>query len=356
MATRGVTCSYQEVVDLSTQPDHVTVIGIHTPTGDTPRKMFRGFFDQYKKYKYLGASVSLVPAARLPADMLQIGYEGGDVIDMRDAMNPVMFHGCHGDDLGVVLNRLYGNGDSISDSLDGLDVELGTSTIQGAIEDLEYDQLERLYYKALTDNSWKKAHPQRGFRKSGLHPLIYQVATNRQLMPGSDGDALLGMSANHVVLNDSSAMGDPVSLDGSGTAGTDLALVGGIHNNTQFFTPRLTSLGWMDTRNVMTKPMSVTADPNNVNGLTGDVAQQITETQINYAEMPKLYMGVILLSKLYKVAQYYRMIINHRFAFKDFRAISFMPEQSGVPSYFDCNSGDADIFNPNQFEDFPEGA
>lgn len=351
MATRGVVCSYQEVVDLSTQPDHVTVIGIHTPTGDTPRKMFRGFYDQYKKVKYLGASVSLVPAARLPADMLQIGYEGGDVIDMRDAMNPVMFHGCHGDDLGVVLNRLYGNGDAISDSLDGIDVVQGETTPGGILEDLEYDQLERLYYKALTDNTWKKAHPQRGFRKSGLHPLVYTMATNRQLMPGSTIDAMMENLGTYPT----AAGGDPASPDLEGTLGSDLEIVAPTVKRTQFFTPRLTGLGWLDTRMVVTDRAEQTIDPQTIEGMTPEVLQSVTQAQINYTEFPKLYMGVILLSKLYKVAQYYRMIINHRFAFKDFRSISFMPEQSGVPSYFNANGEDASLFNPETFEDFQTG-
>lgn len=341
MATRGVVCSYEEVIDLSTEPEHVTVIGIHTPTGDTPRKLFRGFYDQYKKFKYLGASVSLVPAARLPADLLQVSYEGGDVIDPRDALNPLMFHGCHGDDMGVILNRLYGNNDVISDSLDGIDAAYSTpdGSAQTGLNDLEYDQLERLYYKALTDNTWKKAHPQRGFRKSGLHPLIYQVATNRQLLPGSTVDAFFD-----------GVNGDPESpqIVADGSPAYTFGLKAGVQKNTQFFTPKLTSLGWMDTCNVITEAVRVGEDDAAADIVTAGNLQAITQSQINYAELPKLYMGVILMSASYKVKSYYRMIINHRFAFKDFRGISFMPEVSDVPSYFNANEDG--IFNADTFD------
>lgn len=352
MATKGVTCSYQEVIDLHTEPDHVTVIGIHTPTGDTPRKMFRGFFDQYKKYKYLGASVKLVPAARLPADMLQVSYEAGDYIDPRDNMNPIMFHGCHGDDMGTILNRLY-NAQDPTDSLGVLDI---TPNALNYLETAEYDQWERLYYKALTDNTWKKAHPQRGFIKSGLRPLIYQLATNHQLMPGTKADAMIHVAGNQVIT--SGAVGSPDTPTSSGTYGTDLEITDPIENDSMFFTPRLTGLGWMDTRNVITKAATAAAeyDASSTPQHQIDLAlNSATISQINYAELPKLYMGVVLLSKMYKVAQYYRMIINHRFAFKDFRSISFMPEQSGVPSYFNANTSDG-VLDPETFEDFPEGA
>lgn len=350
MATKGVTCSYQEVIDLHTEPDHVTVIGIHTPTGDTPRKMFRGFFDQYKKYKYLGASVKLVPAARLPADMLQVSYGAGDYIDPRDNMNPIMFHGCHGDDMGTILNRLYNSQDP-TDSLGVLDI---TPNALNYLETAEYDQWERLYYKALTDNTWKKAHPQRGFIKSGLRLLIYQLATNHQLMPGTKANAMIGGVRAEFL----DSVGSPDTPTSEGTYGTDLEITDPVLNDSMFFTPKLIGLGWMDTRNVLTKPASAEAEfdsqstPQHQIDLALNAA---TISQINYAELPKLYMGVVLLSKMYKVAQYYRMIINHRFAFKDFRSISFMPEQSGVPSYFNANTSDG-ILDPETFEDFPEGA
>lgn len=339
MATNGVVASYQEIVDLHTEANHVTVLGIHTPTGDYPSKMFSGFFDQYKKYKYLGCSISLVPAARLPADPLQISYEAGQVedtfMDPRDALNPILFHGCHGDDMGTILNRLYGDDNGVTDSIVGVDVPEGGEYTWDAVQ---YELLERLYYKALTDNTWKKAHPQRGFRKSGLRPLVYDLSVNRQIMPGTiemgldtDGDLPFGLGSDGSNLK---LMGGDSTSDYAKVQ-TSLPTVASIINKKQlqFFTPRLKSLGWMDTRNTLTRPQSVRFNPSTVL----EMGQALTEKAINYAQMPKLFMGCIMLPPAYGVEQYYRMIINHRFAFKNFRGISFKPEVSDVPTYWDKN-------------------
>lgn len=325
MATNSIRCSYQEIIDMHTEADHVTAIGIHTPTGDFPRKMFKGYFDQYKKYKYLGCSIKFIPIARLPADPLQVGFEAGEQISPVDLANPILFHGCHGDDLGTILNTLYGNDDGISDSLVGLD--------GGSDQPYEYQSealgnlMLRLYYKALTDKSWKKANIQRGFQKSGLRPLVYSLATNHQIMPSS----LLGESSFDI-----DEYGVPTTdiLQGS-----DNAMA--VNKNLQLFTPRLTRLGWMDTRNVIAKPVSF---PETTPG--EDPVEQFEKALLgrlnavsNYAQLPKLFMGCILLppSTSKGFEQYFRVIINHYFAFRQFRGISFQPDDMEVPTYWNKN-------------------
>ena len=334
MATNKVYCSYQEIVDMHTETNHATAIGIHTPVGDTPRKMFSGFFDQFKKYKYLGCSISFVPVATLPADPSQIAIEGGDYsIDPRDLVNPIMFHGCHGDDMGTILNKLYGDGAGISESMDGIDY---TPILGDLISNEESESLAKLYYKALTDNTWKKAHPQKGFRKSGLKPLVYQVATNRQIMPNNFKNTMhLGDDGKPIL-----EMGDATSDYDSETGINDINL-----NTVQFFTPKLTGLGWMDTRMALTNPSIV-----DVSAQSGTSTEKLEKAyykalndQIRYSELPKLYMGVILLAPAYKTELYFRVIFNHHFAFKDFRGISFKPEVTGIPSYTDATD---DLFDP----------
>lgn len=346
MATKGVVCSYQEVIDLHTESDHVTCLGIHTPTGDTPRRMFKGFFDQYKKYKYLGCSMKLVPAARLPADPMHVSTEAGDlIISPRDLMNPILFHGCHGDDLGTILNTLYGS-DDVMDSVTALDTQVGSAGDN--IKTGFYEILERLYYRALTDNTWKKASVSRGFRKDNLHPLVYSLATNRQIMPGSQGVDPLDIQDNDYL---AARQRDP-SLDIDPVEGEVGVFNYSMKNNLSFMTPRLTTLGWMDTRNVLTSlPDNFGI---NVNTLVADLQRPLAE-QINYAELPKLFMGCVLLPPAYLTEQYFRLIINHRFAFKNFRGISFTPTVQAVPSYADANE---DLFNPEKFlgDDFDSGS
>lgn len=358
MATRFVKASYQEVIDLHTESGHVTAIGVHTPTGDTPRKMFRGYFDQYKKYRYAGARITFAPVAKLPADPLSVSYEAGEpTIDPRDLANPILVHGCHGDDMGTILNKLYGDNSSISDGLDGLDVS-NTASVPSGVTSPYYAAMERLYYKALTDRTWKKAGIQRGFSKSGLRPLLYTLATNHQIMPTAllqDGGAHVNVS-NQIVVNG----GVPTSEYDDAEAVT-----GGYElenpvdpTQIQFFTPHLTRLGWLDTRNVITVDGLGTTDQNISSGgsaaLTGanELVQSGLVSQVNYVELPKLFMLCILLPPAYKTEMYFRAIITHFFQFKDFRGISFMPEQTGVPSYFNAND---DLFDADTFDDIDAG-
>lgn len=345
MATNGVRCSYEEIIDLHTESDRVTAIGIHTPTGAYPHKMFKGFFDMYKKYKYLGCSIKFVPIAKLPADPLQVSYEAGDTtIDPRDLANPIMFHGCHGDDLGTILNKLYGDDNGISDSIVGLEYQNGDG--QQAL----YDSLERLYYKALTDRTWKKAGSQRGFVKSGLRPLVYSLASNHQIMPsfgipdgGNNLDEFGGSPTNDYEFDFATT---PNSMENK------------VRVDTQLFTPRLTGLGWMDTRNVLTLDAGVvygedipeSSDP--MQNLKAFVNKGFVN-QINYAYLPKLFMGVILLSPSYKVEQYYRCIIKHFFAFKQFRGISFRPEVVDVPTYWNKNDDLFGGLEDGHYNDIP---
>lgn len=322
MATRFVKCSYQEVVDLHTESDKVTAIGIHTPTGDTPRKMFKGYFDQYKRYKYYGASIKFVPAARLPADLEGVSYAANEPgVDPRDLMNPILVHGCHGNDMGTILNKLYGDNNEISDSADRLD-----SIISGITQDDPfYDAMERLYYKALTDTTWKKANVQRGFKKTNLRPLVYSLAVNHQIMPGfglsEDGELVLdgGLPTNE--------------YNGSGTS-SDATISNPVSNeNIKFFTPRLMRLGWMDTRQTITNATAIEdvnlSDPSAI----ATAIHQGLVNQVRYSELEKLFMLMILLPPAYKTEVHFRCIISHHFGFKDFRGISFMPEQTGVPTY-----------------------
>lgn len=349
MTTQKAFASYQEIIDLHTESDKVSVIGLHTPQGDTPRKMFGGFFDQFKKFKYYGCSVSLVPAARLPADPSQVSYEGGEaIIDPRDLMNPLMFHGCHGNDMGVILNRLYALNSLDARKTDSMfffeeDGDLSGDT---AVSDIAGFQLEDLYYKALTDNTWKKAHPQRGFRKSGLRPLVYTMATNMQFL--SDGINALG-----------SHLGIPsqpeFDIGGSAGAETVIGNFGLSSANRQFFTPRLTGLGWLDTRNVLTSStyadeVALTNDFQNVY----DMINEANKAQVSEASLPLVYMGMILMPPAYKTEQYFRMIITHHFGFKDFRGISFSNAQLEPVSYAQLNDPDEDYYIGDTSEPDPE--
>lgn len=339
MTTQRAVFNYEEVIDLHTEVGRVSVIGVHTPTGDTPRKLCPGFFEQFKKYKYVGCSISLVPAATLPADPAQVSLgSGGDPeIDARDMLNPVMFHGCHGNDLGNILNRIYtvgqvGGSDLTqflgSDSLDLMNMADGIGTTTDAL-----DLLESLYYRALTDNTWKKAHIQRGFRKSGLRPRIYSLATNMQIQNAASLGG--GFNAPGPFQGD----GDALNLEFEDV--TDPTV-----NPIRYFTPRTVPLGWLDTRQVV--PYTPAGNVGDVSlADLDDTIKGLVQGKTIWNELPKVFMGVIMLPPAYKTEFYFRMIINHVFAFAGFRGISMSNDMLDMPpTYHDWNdslsSGDSD--------------
>lgn len=358
MATNFATASYQEVVDLHTESKTVSVIGIHTPNTSTPVKMLGGFWKQFRKVRYLGCSLSLVPAARLPADPLQVSIAAGEpTIDPRDMLNPIMFHGCHGDDMGAILDTLYSG--EVSGTSDVVRKQSDSAVLDVFSENqVGNDYVDALYYRALTDRTWAKAHPQIGFRKSGLHPLVHQIVANRpfsQFSPDDRSGALgptvrngRGISVN---------VGQVGSVPGTGAGYKNLAVVSspGLPDTVEpeasfeinsgqsgyaFATSGLRPLGWQDTQtSAMTSAAYVSQ------ALTGNAeqdAQKIADTWTKVVvpnTIPKFYMGMILLPPAYKTEQWFRLQINHRFAFKGFRGISMIDDDAEVindaPAYTD---------------------
>lgn len=349
-ATQYVKASYQEIIDLKTTTNTVSVVGIHTPTSYQPYQFLRGFFEQFKKYRYNGCSMALVPAARMPADISQVGYEGGSPpIDARDILNPILFHGCHGEALGPILDGfINGPGTDNSFGSAGSTPSIDHRVLgsgQGAAFDTLY---EKLYYRALTDNTWLKAHPQTGFRKKGMHPLVYDVSTNHAIPGGMNMMTSLSptvKSGLSGVPRASGALGLDVYEQGSGGSSQgrrelmETPLLGDfdivdttsstpgqmyqdrINEGISYFTSRLHRLGWLDTttRHAGNK---VVQQYSGLAPTSTDISNFLSYISENLNSLPLLYMGVILLPPAYKANQYMRLVLNHSFSFKGFRGIS----------------------------------
>nr|QBP37108.1 capsid protein [Porcine associated porprismacovirus] len=351
MATNFATASYQEVIDLHTESKTVSVVGIHTPCTSTPVKMLGGFWKQFKKVKYLGCSLSLVPAARLPADPLQVSYGAGEpTIDPRDMLNPILFHGCHGDDMGAILDTLYsgetqGTSDVVRKQSDSVNFDVFSE------KQLGNDYVDALYYRALTDKTWAKAHPQIGFRKSGMRPLVHQLVANRpfsQFSPddrsGTLGPAVLdsngfGSNPGQIGLQTSAtnvnngifAVSQPGLPDTNAPETETNFVIDANHSGFAFATSGLRPLGWQDTQTSLMTTSEYVSEP-----LTGNAtqdAQKIADTWTKVVvpnTIPKFYMGMIMLPPAYKTEQYFRLQINHNFAFKGFRGISMIDDDTKV--------------------------
>lgn len=295
MTTNFARASYQEIYDLNTRDQRVSFLGIHTPTGAKPRQMLDGFFSQFRKFKYKGCNVKLVPCATLPVDPLGVSYEAGSQqVDAREMVNPIVFKGCHGESMGGVLNQLYkstgfsGTGTSIDES--------GTNPINtGGL-----NWPEEMYYSALSDKTFKKFGIQSGMDVKGLHPLVHTLAMNHPMLPNSaHSDRGTLTTANSAPLwggNDKVWNGDMVS------ATAPVLGLGQVEDT--MFTNGCKSLGWLPTRSLA----QYTSGTNTDTGSPKEV----------YSYLPKLFMGMIILPPCYSVKMYFRCIITHFFEFKEF--------------------------------------
>lgn len=311
---------FTETIDLNTETGGPSVLGLHTPISGDAYRFLYPYFMAYKKYKYVGMDVTIVNAARLPYDPEQLGKVSGEnYVDPRDSLNPVLFRGCHGESLGAILDSIYAG--------------LGTMDFKDNTMDKEtlLSTLENFYYTALGDNSWRKSPIQKTLSIRGLHPLVYNLGTNKQILPTND------MAASDYVEN--STLGDTTGTStGTYQAGSLFSSVGSINRpfvlnptreydpttgepayrfSSSMFTTGVRRLGWLDTLQIV-----------------GRKGSQLTFDAENIALLPKLFMGILVLPKANLVRNYLRIVITHKFKFAGYRTIT----TGGAFPDFDPNS------------------
>lgn len=304
--------TYTETYDMNTEEGSPTLLGIHTPIGNIPYTFLAPAFRMYKKYKYLGCDITVVNAARLPVDPEQLGkIEGTNYVDPRDTLNPIMFKGCHGESMGAILDSMY----------DGL-----LMTHKGSALDKEKLKagLEAFYYTALGDDGWRKSPIQKTLSLKGLHPMVYSLSTNHQILPTNGlaldyyrenvptaptGTASVGVPNGAFTTPGNSGPSSPVvDLTGVWRANGDdesPTLLRGVNS---LFTSKMHRLGWLDTLQYVGRNGSIT---NPLVPLDGDIAQ-----------LPKVFMGLLMLPPSYLCRQYLRVIIRHKFKFAGYRTIT----------------------------------
>lgn len=329
--TNYAKATYREIIDLETTPGITNIIGIHTPVGVEPYTKMRGFFSQFRKYRYKGCRISFVPASNLPIDPLGLtGVPGTtDLMDPRDALNPILFHGCHGESLAVALNNIYSSNFYLNGNENtyygNQQVETSTSLEEQKIPSTT-SFIERTYYACLTDPKWKKYGIQSSFTIRGLHPLTWVLNTSRPIVPAvnpstagakpwaseSEGRAplypdLMNYSTDNSPLRDISDSGltGPSEQflvpnnDGKGwyayKNASGSTVIGQSDLQQDMFTGRVARLGWLPTYTMV----------------PGATTQTI-------AQLPRLYMGVLILPPAYNVTQFFRCAITHYFEFRDF--------------------------------------
>lgn len=339
--------SISEIYDLSTSVGQGTVLKVHTPTGMNVKRHLAGLFLQYKKFRYVGAKVTLVPASTLPADPLQLGYEEGEpTIDPRDMVNPILWRFYHGEamltdsiprDFPTPYGSLNTPGrDYIGTSLDEqhYDNEVDSGTGR--------DNADLIYPMCLMDPSFKKAGVQSGF-STFVKPYVYNVVTNQQVL----SNQLFDNAGNGVTFQNNKAdlaIGDPLypyytdnpvlEAQNEGASWVpDKSVIPAVENSgVSIFTNKLTRLGFMDTvTRVWTGVKSgvVTGSPwpsqfdfgeypvENASIDPMGVSAGNFALQTYLPNVPMLY---VMMPPAYKTQFYFRLLIKHYFEFAGFRS------------------------------------
>ncbi|QTZ20020.1 capsid protein [Porprismacovirus canid3] len=320
MATNFAKASFQEVYDFHTEVNNTTLVEIHTPISDLPQRMLNGFFTQFRKFRYDGCDITLVPVSTLPADPLQISYASGEpTIDPRDLVNPILFKGMTGASMGKFVDAILANasrvgtGQPLTDNpvaqdgptaFFGDSLSIAESAVLKAITGATA-ALESLYYQCLSSSEWSKAGVQSGFRKRNLYPLVFKEAstvfkpyatnsapnaggTGTPYIPGTFPDYSEGASARGIAGWDDSAT--PVTS---------------VVNPGPTFSNGATRLGWMPTQSNYTASGVGVTTPS-------------VEGASNVTILPLIPMMLLILPPAYKTEMYFRMVIRHRFSFRDF--------------------------------------
>lgn len=299
MSTNYARAKYQEIYDVNTRSNEVSLIAVHTPTGSKPRQMLSGFFTQFRKYKYSGCSVVATPAQRLGLNLAQLSVEAGTSgVNPKDVFNPILVRGCHGDNLNSALNSIYRGSFENSGSSLGMDQHADTVIPSGNLT------WEQMYYRMLQDPSFKKFSINSGIKLSGLRPMVYNLASNHQIMPNENASGV------GKLVYDAS---DGVDMDVN-TSGTVANGAGGTSPfRPQFMTNRLQSLGWLDTRQVLNSSSSV---------------------EPAYTVLPRIFMSVIVLppAKSADIVTSMRFVVTHYFEFKEFNTSLTL---QGANEYYD---------------------
>lgn len=340
MATNFVKASYTEIIDLQTINGQTSIVGIHTPTGTGPYSKLLGYFHNFRKYMYKGISkIVMVPAANLPVDPLGLtGIQGTtDLMDPRDALNPIMFHGCHGEHLTQVIDQFYGHhGGNVSDTYGRANITTGFVSDSADKIDNGNSASSVNYYRALTDPHWKKFGIQSGVQLRNLHPLTWRLARSMPMLPNYINPAQ-GMMRT----SDSLATDDAISSLGNtpiwptwavGNAPDNEPGESDVRQFVQEFTNGVSRLGWLPTTTYA------------VNG------------QVTINVLPKLFMGMLVLPPAYNVEQFFRLSIRHVFCFRDFTASTGLLGQGGVtlPTLNNLKDGITGYYNWIDYTD-PEG-
>lgn len=316
--------TYTETYDLNTVREELSLLAIHTPQANTMKRMFHGLFEQYKKFKILGCNFRMVCASQQALDPTLVGFENGQM-DPRDVLNPILFKACTGESMNALLDQIYNRSE---------DAVVSGSTLGHSVDQhLDSQSVSRnAYYSLLADDSFRREHPQKGITVMGLKPMVHKVVTTQ---PFKWSVAPSSIAPNGVVDIPQVAAGSPTGTDSTirgfgGQSGSSDFATDPV-NPTVFVSNGLTEMPWLDTS--FTKVHTF----NNDSGATVGLAKATSLV----ANVPRVYLGVLVLPPSMALNLYFRLQIVWHIAFRDFRpAQDLLPVLAPGPIDTDTDSLD----------------
>lgn len=306
-----VTITVSETYDLSTKPNKMSLIGIHTPPLAFVRKLWPGLFLNFKQVKFESCDISLACASVLPADPSQIGVEAGSIAPV-DMLNPILYKAVSNEAMSTLETRLAG---MYSNSTDA--TVKGQSLVVTKENATALDDEFPVYYGLLSNrDGWRVAMPQQGLSMTNLRPLVfeklYQNASMTGLNPATDGDNYPGLRK-----------------DGTSFAMTSYAIRGNARPMPAVNTTTIPT-GALPT-GVVAPGFDAANIPTSENvGPIAWVAQTATPS------VPPIYVGCIVMPPSKLQTLYYRMVVRWHVSFSGLRPIS---EITDWPSGLSAVSG-----------------
>lgn len=281
-----------ETYDLSTKPNKMSLIGIHTPSNDIIMKTYPGLCMNSKYCRIVKQDVTIACASMLPADPLQVGVSAGDIAP-QDLFNPILYKAVSNESMSTLEARLAGlgfNPTSEGVSIDGPSA-IKTDEVTELVDDFA------VYYALLGNrDGFRTAAPQQGLNLSGLVPLVF--------------DRYYNYGSNAGVGSDDYVKG--ITVDGD-TLKVDNVLVGTMrgraHPMPRFNTTFVTNATGSDTP---------AAGGHLFNGM-GSGSPQNCQIQMPY--IVPVYTAAILMPPCKLNKLYYRMVVRTTLEFTEVRPI-----------------------------------
>lgn len=307
MVNQTIHATYTETYDVNTLLNELSLLAIHTPQAPALKRMFHGFFEQYKKVKILGCNFKMVCATKQDLDPTLAGSGVGQ-IDPRNVLNPILFKACTGEHIDALCDQIYNQGQEIAPT---------NALVSGSISqhvDIKASAVDA-YYSLLADDSWRKEHPQRGITVMGLRPMVHKVVTT-QPFKWSVGRRSSSIDGSF----DAPLMTGAVSPSSGSTAGGFGAQSGARAvdadpvNPSVFVSNGLTEMPWLDTSYTKVSTFTDGSGQESVNRKVSLLA----------ANIPRVYMGCLVLPPSIgenSANLYYRIQVNWHILFKDFRPV-----------------------------------